>query len=502
MSRATTPLYGSGDTEAAKRRALTNGSVPVAVYGLGKMGLPLAAVFAEVTGAVTGVDVDPDVVESVNAGRSHVGGEPGLDDLVAEQVSQGRLRATTDGAAAASEARVHVIIVPTLITEADEPDLSIIEAVLDDVASGLEPGDLVIAESTLPPGTCRDVVAPFLAERSGLEPGTFGVAFCPERTASGTALRDIRGQYPKVVGGVDEASGRAAALVYDELSDNAVHLVSDATTAEAVKVFEGVYRDVNIALANQFAGTADDLGISVREAIETANHIPMCHLHDPGPGVGGHCIPYYPHFLLAQTDAPLSMVELGREINREMPARTVSMLEAALDGTGTDAGTDESENERDSHGEEPDSSLEDATVLVLGFTYRPGVEETRASPAIGVVESLRERGAEVWGCDPLVDPAEFGARAIDVQDLASGPAFDAAILVTPQDDFERIPWANLERMVVLDGRDVLSLSGTDHRVVTLGGARDGRPTVVDGDVPTDTGTSTIGRPAAFDATGR
>ncbi|MFC7213356.1 nucleotide sugar dehydrogenase [Saliphagus sp. GCM10025334] len=505
MSRATTALYGGPEDEATKRRALTNGSVPVAVYGLGKMGLPLAAVFAEGTGAVTGVDVDPSVVESVNAGRSHVGGEPGLDDLVAEQVSRGRLRATTDGAAA-SEARVHVIIVPTLITEGDEPepDLSTIEAVLEDVASGLEPGDLVIAESTLPPGTCRDVIAPHLAARSGLEPGSFGVAFCPERTASGTALRDIRGQYPKVVGGVDEASGRAAALIYDELSNNAVHLVSDATTAEAVKVFEGIYRDVNIALANQLAGTADDLGISVREAIETANHIPMCHLHDPGPGVGGHCIPYYPHFLLAQTEAPLSMVELGREINREMPARTVSMLEAALDGTGTDAGTDESENERerDSHGAEPADSLEDATVLVLGFTYRPGVEETRASPAIGVVDALRERGAEVWGCDPLVDPADFGARAIDVEDLASGPAFDAAILVTPQDVFERIPWADLEPMVVLDGRDVLSLSNTDHRVVTLGGARDGRPTVVDGDVPTDTGTSTIGRPAAFDAAGR
>ncbi|UTF55015.1 nucleotide sugar dehydrogenase [Natronosalvus rutilus] len=496
MSRATTALYGGPDDEPARRRALTNGSVPVAVYGLGKMGLPLAAVFAEGTGAVTGVDIDPAVVESVNGGRSHVGGEPGLDDLVAEQVSRGRLRATTDGAAAASEARVHVIIVPTLITDDDEPDLSTIEAVLEDVASGLEPGDLVIAESTLPPGTCRDVIAPHLAERSGLESGSFGVAFCPERTASGTALRDIRGQYPKVVGGVDEASGRAAALVYDELSANAVHLVSDATTAEAVKVFEGVYRDVNIALANQLAGTADDLGISVREAIETANHIPMCHLHDPGPGVGGHCIPYYPHFLLAQTEAPLSMVELGREVNREMPARTVSMLEAALNDSGTD------ESERDSHGEEPAGSLEDATVLVFGFTYRPGVEETRASPAIGVVESLRERGAEVWGCDPLVNPADFGARSIDVEDLVSGPTFDAAILVTPQDAFERIPWADLEPMVVLDGRDVLSLSNTDHRVVTLGGARDGRPTVIDGDVPTETDTSTIGRPATFDATGR
>ncbi|MFP8957098.1 nucleotide sugar dehydrogenase [Natrialbaceae archaeon A-CW3] len=486
MSGKSTGLYGHGGTESAQRLALTRGETPVAVYGLGKMGLPLAGVFAEVTGAVTGVDIDPAVVDAVNAGESHVSGEPGLDELLADQVDRGRLEATTDGVAAAIDARIHVIIVPTLITPDDRPDLSTIESVVEDVASGLSPGDLVIVESTLPPGTCRDAIAPHLAAESGLEPGSFGVAFCPERTASGTALRDIRGQYPKVVGGVDDESGRAAALVYDELSSNAVHLVSDATTAEAVKVFEGVYRDVNIALSNQLAGTSPELGVSVREVIETANHIPMCHLHDPGPGVGGHCIPYYPHFLLSQTEVPLEMVELGRRVNREMPARTVTMLEdalVALPRSGRDDG----------------DVLEDISVLVLGFTYRPGVEETRASPAIDVVETLRERGADVWGCDPLVDPADFGARSIAVDDLASGPTFDAAILVTPQSEFERIQWGALEPMVVLDGRDVLSLEDTDHRVVTLGGARGNRPTVIDGDVLADTGTSTIGRPAAFDA---
>ena len=505
-------LYDSPADEASQRRALTDGQLPVAVYGLGKMGLPLAAVYAEVTGAVTGVDVDPAVVASVTAGESHVSGEPGLSSLIADVVETGRLEATTDGEAAAVAARVHVVIVPTLITDdaRPEPDLSVVEAVLDAIAAGLAPGDLVIAESTLPPGTCRDVIRPHLAAASGLEPDAFGVAFCPERTASGTALRDIRGQYPKVVGGVDDESGRAAALVYDTLTDGAVHLVSDATTAESVKVFEGVYRDVNIALSNQLAGTAVDLDISVREVIETANHIPMCHLHDPGPGVGGHCIPYYPHFLLSQTETPLSLGELGRTVNREMPARTVAMLEGALASDGID--------------------LEGANVLVLGFTYRPGVEEVRSSPAIDVVAQLQERGATPWGCDPLVDPGEYGAQPVAVDDLgatgrsdattgtkqataehdpeAGHPPFDAAILVTPQDAFDRIPWTALEPMVVLDGRDVLDLSGTDHRVVTIGGARKGRPLVIqgrdgDGDGGSEqapqTGTSTIGRPATFDA---
>ncbi|MFC4541940.1 nucleotide sugar dehydrogenase [Halosolutus amylolyticus] len=447
-------LYDSDRTESRLRAALTEGEIPVAVYGLGKMGLPLAAVYAETTGNVTGVDVDPDVVETVTAGESHVVGEPGLDDLVADQVSADRLDATTDGPAAAADARVHVVIVPTLLDEDDRPNLTTVESVADDVAAGLEPGDLVVAESTLPPGTCRDVLLPHLAAESGLEPGEFGLAFCPERTSSGTALRDIRGQYPKVVGGVDDESTRAAAIVYDELSSNEVHPVSDATTAEAVKVFEGVYRDVNIALANELGLLADELDVSVREAIDTANDLPMCQLHDPGPGVGGHCIPYYPHFLLSELDEPMALTRTARDVNDGMPSVVVDRLERELAAVGTD--------------------LADATVAVLGLTYRPGVEETRASPALDVVDELNERGAAVAGVDPLVDPAAYGARPIAIDDLADAD-LDAAVVVTPHEAFDRIPWAELDPMVVVDGRDAIDLAGTDHRTYTLAGSRDGHP---------------------------
>ncbi|MGQ3414266.1 nucleotide sugar dehydrogenase [Natrinema sp. LN54] len=447
-------LYGSSQSPGRQRDRVTSGDVPVAVYGLGKMGLPLAAVYAETTGNVTGVDVDPTVVETITDGESHVVGEPGLDDLVAEQVDTGRLTATTDGSAAADAARIHVIIVPTLLDDENEPNLATVESVADDIAAGLEPGDLVIAESTLPPGTCRDVLRPHLASESGLEPDEFGLAFCPERTSSGTALRDIRGQYPKVVGGVDDESTRAAAIVYDELSDNDVHPVSDATTAESVKVFEGIYRDVNIGLANELGRLADELDISVREAIDTANDLPMCQLHDPGPGVGGHCIPYYPHFLLGRTDEPMAVTETARRVNDEMPAVVVDRLERELAATGTD--------------------LADASVVVLGITYRPGVEETRASPALGIIDGLRERGADVAGVDPLVDPADYGARAVGIDEIAD-EGFDAAVVVTPHADFDRIDWPALEPMVVLDGRDAVDLSATAHREYDLGGSSDGRP---------------------------
>ncbi|WP_255171688.1 nucleotide sugar dehydrogenase [Natrononativus amylolyticus] len=448
-------LYGSSAPAERQRAALVDGSIPVAVYGLGKMGLPLAGVYAEVTGDVTGVDIDPAVVGAIETGESHIAGEPGLSELIAEQVRRDRLRATTDGAAAAADARVHVIIVPTLVDDDYEPDLSTIEAVVDDIAVGLAPGDLVIAESTLPPGTCRDVIKPHLAAKSGLEPGEFGVAFCPERTASGTALRDIRGEYPKVVGGVDEESTRAAALVYGELSSNDVHVVSDATTAEAVKVFEGVYRDVNIALANELARITDELGISVREAIATANDLPMCHLHDPGPGVGGHCIPNYPHFLLSQTADPMCLTRTARTINEGMPGFTVSRLVCELASGGVD--------------------IEDASVLVCGFTYRPGVAETRAAPALQVVSRLRELGATVYGVDPLVDPEAYGAHALEIDELASRP-LDAAVLVTPHEEFERIDWDALEQLVVVDGRDALDLEDSHHRTYTLGGSQNDRPT--------------------------
>lgn len=449
-------LYGSVESPETVRDRLRAGEFPVAVYGLGKMGLPLAGAFAELTGAVTGVDVDPEVVSTVNDGVSHVQGEPGLPELVRSQVETDRLEATTDGPRAASQSTIHVVIVPTLLDEASNPDLSIVESVCRDIAKGLNAGDLVIAESTLPPGTCRDVLYPTLCAESGLEPGAFGLAFCPERTSSGRALRDIRGAYPKVVGGVDDESGFAAATIYDELTSNEVHVVSDTTTAEAVKVFEGIYRDVNIALANELATVADELDVSVREAIQTANYLPMCDIHRPGPGVGGHCIPFYPHFLLSQVDRPLPLTHTARNVNVEMPSYTVSLLSSIL--------------------EENDVRLEDAAVLVLGFTYRSGIEEMRASPAIDVVETLHEAGSTVFGIDPLVDPSAYGARSLDIDDLPDH-TFDAAILVTAHEEFDSIPWNDMDPMLVLDGRDALDLGETHHRTYVLGGPTKAGPTI-------------------------
>ena len=447
-------LYRSSLDDLERRIAFTAGASTVAVYGLGKMGLPLAAAFADLTGSTLGVDVDPAVVSAVEAGDCPVANEPGLADLVAETVERGALRATTDGERAASQARVHVLIVPTTLTDAADPDLAALRAAAETVGAGLSAGDVVLVESTVPPGTTTDVVDPVLAEESGLDPARYGLAFCPERTSSGTALRDIHGQYPKIVGGVDEESTRVARVIYGELSENEVVPVSDARTAEAVKLFEGLYRDVNIALANELALLRDDLGVDVREAIAAANGLPMCDLHDPGAGVGGHCIPYYPYFVMSAVETETPLLRTARERNDRMPGFVLKKVREGLLATGTDPA--------------------EATVAVLGLAYRPGVNETRASPAKPLVRGLSAYGADVVAVDPVVtDPHVVDAPRVDAADLPD-IAPDAVALVTAHDEFAALDWAALDPAVVVDGRAALDIDDTHHHVYTVGSGPGGR----------------------------
>ncbi|MFP8890746.1 nucleotide sugar dehydrogenase [Natrialbaceae archaeon A-CW2] len=446
-------VHGNSDLEAF-RSAFVNGEIPVAVYGLGKMGLPLASVFAETSGNVTGADIDPEVVETIEDGGSHVKREPGLEDLVFELVSAGALEATTEPREAASAASVHVVIVPTPITDSKEPDLAILDAVVEDIGSQLDPGDLVIIECTVPPQTTEQRVLPALEEASGLEVGDFGLAFCPERTSSGRALEDICGAYPKVVGGVDEESTAVASVIYEEINSKGVLPVSDATTAESVKVFEGLYRDVNIALANELAQFTDELGIDVNEAIETANTQPFCDIHTPGPGVGGHCIPYYPYFLIKPFESPSPLLETAREVNDSMPAFTLRKVREGLEADG--------------------KNLSGSTVVLLGLTYRPGVEEIRASPSIALSELLSAAGAEVYGVDPMLDSTEeFSLEQISLEEMYNVEA-DAIVMVTPHEEFAAINWGDIHRnshtpSVVIDGRQTLEGDDLESRTYTIGG---------------------------------
>jgi UDP-N-acetyl-D-mannosaminuronic acid dehydrogenase len=313
---------------------------------------------------------------------------------------------------------------------------------------GLSAGDTVVVESTVPPGTCRDVVKPLLEDASGLSSGSFGIAFCPERTASGRAIEDITSSYPKVVGGIDAESTRVAELLYGAVTDNEVITVSDVTTAECVKLFEGVYRDVNIALANELARFADDLGVDTLEAIAVANTQPYCNIHDPGAGVGGHCIPYYPHFLMQAVDEPAPLLESARAVNESMPEFTAGKLFEGFARAGVNP--------------------EGASVAVLGVAYRPGVAETRASPALPIIQRLTDAGVAVHAVDPVLSEVPgIDVPILPVEELPE-VALDGAILVTAHPEFDAIEWGNFEDLVVIDGRDALDLEDTDHTVTTLG----------------------------------
>ena len=430
---STTGPYTNDLSIASRKTNVRRGEYPIAVYGLGKIGLPVAVAMADLTGAVTGVDTDARVVESVARGQPPFDHEPGLADTLPTLSDEGELSATMDGHRAAREASIHIIVVPVPLGTQDEADLSAIDVVVETIATGLAPGDLVVIETTVPPGTA-EAVRSELADQSGVTAGQFGVASCPERTSSGRALQDITGAYPRVVGGVDEESTNAAYALYDELIDNEVITV-DARTAETVKLFEGVYRDVNIALANELARAFDGRGIDVRDVIDAANTQPYCDIHEPGAGVGGHCIPWYPYFLMQATDHEMELVRTARTVNEEMPRYLAERTLTEL----TLAGVTPSE----------------ARVAILGVAYRPNIPEIAASPAFPLVDQLSSQVADVMVVDPVLEEDVGELEFVELDALEDANP-DAIVLVTGHDAFAHLSPTAFDGCVVVDGRDALT----------------------------------------------
>ncbi len=404
----------------------------VALLGAGKMGLPLAAQFASHGWQVTAVDVNEAVVAAINGGHSHVGEEPGLVEAVAAAHAAGRLRATTDGTAAARTADVVVIIVPVMLDERHQPDYRYMDAAAAAVGPGLHGGSLVIFETTLPVGDTRGRYAPALEAASGLtvERDLF-VAFSPERLLSGHVFQNLA-TYPKLVGGLGPASGARAAAFYASTLDAEVVAMSSAEAAEFSKLAETTYRDVNIALANEFANYAERAGVDILEVIAASNSQPYSHIHQPGIGVGGHCIPVYPHFLLSRAPE-LTLVNASRKANDGQVDRSIASVAEVL------------------------GSLDGAQVLVLGLTYRHGVKELAYSRAVPLIKGLRERGARVLAYDPLLSDDEVAGIGAEPWSWGS-PAADVRAVVTQTADpfFTSLdPSWFPELAVVLDGRNSL-----------------------------------------------
>ena len=429
-------VYGKEKKEI--REAFEKHTLKVSVYGLGKMGLPLAAVYADKGAVVTGVDVSQNVIDGINAGRCHVNGEPGLPEMVAKSSKAGRLSATADPVLASRQTDVKIILIPTLLDKRSMPDLAGVIDVCGKIGKGLKRGDLVIIETTMPIGATAKRLRPALEQASGFKAGQdFGLAYCPERTYSGRAIKDILGAYPKVVGGYDKKSTRTAAGIYEVINSKGV-IETDSTTAEAVKVYEGVYRDVNIALANQLALASTEFGIDAVEVFKIANTQPFCKLHTPGIGVGGHCIPVYPYFVInGGIKADMGLLKAARKANDYMAGHVVKLAEDALSETG--------------------KKLKGSTVLVLGLAFRGGVKETRHSRSIAIAQNFIKAGARTFVYDPLFDERETKALGFDYKNGFAG--VDAVVIATDHDEFLRQDWGNaikaMKGKVLIDGRQAV-----------------------------------------------
>ena len=430
----------------------------IAVVALGKIGLPLAVQYADKGHEVIGVDVNPAVVEAVNAGIEPFPGEAHLAEKLAAlspATGNGALRATTDYAEAIPEADAIVLVVPLFVNDATwEPDFAWMDDATRSLAAHLTPNTLISYETTLPVGTLRGRFKPMIEEISGLKEGTdFHLVFSPERVLTGRVFADLA-RYPKLVGGLSE-SGEArgvsfyeAVLSFDERDDlprpNGVWSMGSAEAAEMAKLAETTYRDVNIGLANQFAVYADKAGFDIERVIEACNSQPYSHIHRPGIAVGGHCIPVYPRLYLS-TDPDASVVRTARTFNATMPAYVVGRATEVL------------------------GSLEGLRVVVLGASYRGKVKETAFSGVFPTVEALREAGAEVLVHDPMYTDEELAGFGWTPYHL--GEQVDVAIVQADHPEYGELSAADLPGLrLLLDGRratDAAKWTGVPR--LTIGG---------------------------------
>ncbi|MFY9550471.1 MAG: nucleotide sugar dehydrogenase, partial [Thermoanaerobaculia bacterium] len=371
----------SGSAALELKRKIEDRSIVVGVLGLGYVGLPLALAFAEKRFSVVGFDVDPEKIAALKAGRNYIKHLEGPRLTMA--AAAGLFRATSDFAELA-EPDVLLICVPTPLTPQREPEMSFVENTVRQIRSRLRRGQLVVLESTTYPGTTDELVRGIL-EESGLRCGEdFFLAFSPEREDPGNP-RYATASIPKVVGGVDRVSGDLAQAVYDQAIDRTVR-VSTARTAEATKLVENIFRAVNIALVNELKMVFDKMGIDVWEVLDAAATKPFGFMRfNPGPGLGGHCIPLDPFYLAwkaREYGVTAKFIELAGEVNVQMPHYVLEKLQNALNERG--------------------KAVKGSKILVMGLAYKKNVDDTRESPAFEIIDALLRRGGVISYHDPHV----------------------------------------------------------------------------------------------------
>lgn len=391
--------------------------------GLGYIGLPTASLLGTKGYQVVGVDVSPDIVETINAGHIHIV-EPGLDILLKSAVNSGNLKASLEPEAS----DVFIVAVPTPFKgERHEPDMHYVEQSVRAIVPYLEKGNLVILESTSPVGTCDEIIAPVL-EGAGFTVGEdVFVAHCPERVLPGRILIELV-ENDRIVGGVDQASTEKAASFYAGFVSGDV-IQTDAKTAELSKLCENSFRDVNIAFANELSMICDENGIDVWELIELANRHPRVNILQPGPGVGGHCLAVDPWFIVDRSPETARLIRTAREVNDSKPEWVVNKIVRAAE------------------------KLKAPVIGCLGITYKPDVDDLRESPALEIVRKLQEKGVgEILVSDATLRSCEeFDLHAMDeVIDKS-----DIVVLLVNHSQYSDLTANLLKEKIVIDTRGVV-----------------------------------------------
>jgi UDP-N-acetyl-D-glucosamine dehydrogenase len=420
----------------------------VAVIGQGYVGLPLALEYARAGFAAVGIDTDRDRIAALNLGQSPTPDVP--DAELREFVASGRYQATADFAVL-DDSDVVIICVPTPLRKSKDPDISYVVAASEQVAAHFHAGQLVVLESTTYPGTTDELLIPMLTERGGRLGETVFVAFSPERIDPANKQFKVR-DIPKVVGGATPACTRLAAALYRTIVPK-VYEVSNPTVAELAKLYENTFRNINIALANEFALMCRRLGVSSREVIDAAATKPFGFMaFYPGPGIGGHCIavdPFYLSWKMRLNGYEPRFIHIADEINQHMPEHVVELVTEALNSRRR--------------------SVNGASILALGVAYKANVGDTRESPALEILATLRAKGAEVAYTDPWVPTTTVGdieLKSVELTDQRLAEA-DCVLILADHAAFDYANVVATARLVVDARNATWGLDAPDTRVVRL-----------------------------------
>jgi len=405
----------------------------LAVIGLGYIGLPTAAVFADAGLDVVGVDVNPAAVDSINAGQPHIV-EPNLDRLLQDVVEKKNLRASLK----AEEADAFIVAVPTPFKDDHVPDLKYIESAARDIASSLRPGNLVILESTIPVGATEKMAAWLAEERPDLsfpqdvgEASDIRIAHCPERVLPGRILIEVI-ENDRVVGGMTRRCAERAADLYKTVIRGNCH-ITEARTAEMAKLTENAFRDVNIAFANELSLICDRMEIDVWDLIKMANLHPRVNILQPGPGVGGHCIAVDPWFIVDSAPDLANVIRTAREVNDGKPEWVIKKVMDAAKECGSNP-----------------------TIACLGLAFKPNVDDLRESPALAITQKLGGMGiGNIISVEPHIDamPRELDEVGVSLAPLDEALAdADVVVLLVDHAQFVKVERPALDGKVIIDTR--------------------------------------------------